>query len=260
MSVIEVQQLGSQEPARPRTANPAHPFHTLPFLHTLGHCKEDEEDQSADDSLSDELEELEAFCNCELLSVEALQGKICSIPPDAIHESSFFHDACENSTVSLEVVNYLLEKFPGAAGASTCEYCPNGETVAYPLHLACYNKNCPRSVIALLMKKNTYALGHLCIVHDGVPSSGFDDVQGVPLHYYLARESNIDIDVVRMLVEAYPDALTTADDTGFTPLHILLCNPNIADMCDILQFLIEAEPSSLRMTCGFDEAPLHLAC
>ena len=88
-------------------------------------------------------------------------------------------------------------------------------------------------------------------------------MRGSPLHYYLARESNIDIDIVRMLVDAYRESLTTADDElGFTPLHTLLCSPNIADLCDALQFLIEMESDSLqapfRMTGGV-KCPFTLA-
>ena len=264
-------------PPLPRPGPPQPPTNPRPLSYntrtiTIGtlqmSVREEEEDQSAD-SL-EKLEKLEEICETDLLSLEALRNIISSIPSaDAIQNSYFFHDACNNAKVSLEIIEFLLETFPGAADA-TVQYGDDadGATVAYPLHLACRNEKCPNSVIELLMKKNTYALGHMCLVYNGVPSGGLYYVRGVPgyvegtpLHYYLSRKSNIDIDVVRMLVEVYPDALTTADDESkCTPLHTLVCNPNIAHLCDVLQFIVETEPDSLRMIGGYDEVPLHLAC
>ena len=165
---------------------------------------DDEQKQKAAavDSL---VEKLEEFCSSDELSLNALRDKIRSIPVDALQNSYFFHDACNNARVSLEIVEFLLENFPGAARA-TVQYGDDnvGATVAYPLHLACYNLQCPSSVIALLLKRNPSAISHLCIVEDGVPSGEYDGnyVMGLPLHYYLGRKSNIDIGIVRVLVDA----------------------------------------------------------
>ena len=41
------------------------------------------------------------------------------------------------------------------------------------------------------------------------------NVEGLPLHYYLARNSNIDIDIVKLLVEAYPQSLLVPGDNVY---------------------------------------------
>jgi len=161
----------------------------------------------------------------------------------------------------------LLDAFPWAADRTTGEIYRS-----HPLHLACRNASCSMSIIQLLAKKNPSALRHsssefcvtgpliyeaLMLVHRhndvGV------EVVGLPLHCYLGRRSNMDIDTVKILLDAYPEALTTAGETG-SPLHVLLANPSIADCCDIFQFLVEAAPSSLQMTDRHDRVPLHVAC
>ena len=37
-------------------------------------------------------------------------------------------------------------------------------------------------------------------------------IRGLPIHYYLARESNADLDTVKLLVEAHPEALLDNDN------------------------------------------------
>ena len=114
------------------------------------------------------------------------------------------------------------------------------------------------------MEKNPSALSHLCVIDEGVGKGDYNRdkyAEGLPLHYHLTRESNMDISTIKILVEAYPEALTTCDDdTRATPIHTLVCNPTIGELYDILQFLVEAEPSSLRLTDGNDRGPLHFAC
>lgn len=182
----------------------------------------------------------------------------------AIQNSSFLHRACLDKRVTLEVIEYLVDVFPEAAEILTDEFCPKKETNAYPLHLACYNENCPSSVIELLVKKNPEALSHLCIVEVGVRGEGDDGeeyVEGLPLHYYLSRESNRDFATVKLLVDAYRGALTTAgDESRFAPLHTLVCNPNEEDLYETAAFLVKTEPSSLRLTDRNDQVPLHIAC
>lgn len=64
-----------------------------------------------------------------------------------------------------------------------------------------------------------------------------------------------------MIVEAYPEALIVGDDKSkLTLMHNLLSNPNLSIMNKILQFIVETEPSSLRMTNVRDRVPLHVAC
>ena len=70
----------------------------------------------------------------------------------------------------------------------------------------------------------------------------------------------MDLDAVETLVEAYPEASTTCDDkTRVTPIHALVDNPTIGELYDAVQFLVETNPSSLRLTDGYGRVPLHVA-
>ena len=66
---------------------------------------------------------------------------------------------------------------------------------------------------------------------------------GLPPHYYLARTANFDLDTVKLLVMAHPEALATADvETKCTPIHAILINSNIGTMFDVVKFLVEKIP------------------
>lgn len=120
----------------------------------------------------------------------------------------------------------------------------------------CHNENFPSPLIELLVKANPSALRLLCKSHHN-----FTWTKRLPLHCYLYRTPNVDIDTVKMIVEAYPEALIVGDDKSkLTLMHNLLSNPNLSIMNKILQFIVETEPSSLRMTNVRDRVPLHVAC
>ena len=98
-------------------------------------------------------------------------------------------------------------------------------------------------MIDLLVKEHPRALGHFSLVGEespagiyGVPSGKFDgsNVHGSPIQYYLGRASNIDLDTVKILVQAHPKSLTIShDESEFLPIHTLLSNPNIDSLYDI---------------------------
>jgi len=138
---------------------------------------------------------------------------------------------------------------------------------AYALHFACYNEHCPDSVIELLMKFYPDALEHTSFLKEGVGlphiSDDWDETcaAGIPLHYYLSRASNVNIDTVKILVEASPESLVTADDERpCYPIHALVSNPNINNLQDILLYLLEVRPSSIRLLDWFSRTPLEVSC
>ena len=167
---------------------------------------------------------------------------------------NFIHEACGNKLVTLEIVQHLLEVFPDAAS----KFCtnrlkclgdyidpddPEKQDCAHPLHIACFNNDCPSSVIEFLVGKNAEALRHRCSFglpppDDPSETAWYDG--GLPLNCYVSRmsldrkeggeafwgerKSNVDLGTVEMLFNAYPDALTTANDAKQTPLHIILQN------------------------------------
>jgi len=82
---------------------------------------------------------------------------------------------------------------------------------------------------------------------------------GTPLHYYLSRTSNVDLDIVkRLLVNS--DILMSADQGNFSPIHILMNNKRIGDMFDVVKYLAESKPSSLLVKDEYGQTPLHFAC
>lgn len=82
------------------------------------------------------LEELNDICGSDLLSLDDVRDKLnptfydnnnryaileedeVTIPPRVVHHSPFFHRACMNEKVTLEIVKCLLDYFPDAGSAS----------------------------------------------------------------------------------------------------------------------------------------------
>ena len=145
------------------------------------------------------------------------------------------------------------------------------------MHLACYNSECPNSVVKLLVEKAQRskgdrdfppALEHLSVIHEGrhvkgVPCGDYDgsDVQGLPLHYYLSRKENIDINIVKLLLYSHPQSLKTCDEESeLTPLHVLFYNQNIGNLYDIVEYLVDYDNLNLVSKGGYGATPLHLAC
>ena len=211
--------------------------------------------------------ELYDLCKSDDLSLDALQEKISLLGRHIIRKACdeecpflflFFHQACWNKRITLDIINYLLTMFPRAGNAfiRAEDYAYHG-TKASALHYSCYNEYCPDSVIELLVKKHpelSKANGVFWINNN-------NRVEGLPLHCYLMRNSNIDIETVEILVEAFPTALTMA--TAYhssTTLQLVLSHPNINEILDIIMYLLESEPSSIHKTDGLGRTPLHVVC
>ena len=208
------------------------------------------------DGLEQLMDELVEICESEDLSIESLQAKIKLLPSQTLsssyehHYSSrpFFHMACMNTNVTLEIIEYLLDAFPLVDNLSTSYLCEEGTTKSYALHCACYNNHCPNEVVELLVKNNSVALNHFCLVWDGISDQYDNDgynIRGLPLHYYLARKSNEDIDTVKMLVEACPQTLMAVIEFSLPTIHVALSNKNINidDLRDIIIFFLGQEQS-----------------
>ena len=218
------------------------------------------------DSILAELDHT-SCCGSDIKACRLLEEKVSVLSPTVMHESSFIHQVCMLENVTSEIVQYLIDIFPDAAkmGSDLIGY--GSIKKAYALHFACYNEHCPDSVIELLMKCYPDALEHISFLKEGVGlphiSDDWDDkcAAGLPLHYYLSRASNISINMVKMLVEASPESLATADDERpCYPIHALLSNPNINNLHDILLYLLEFRPSSIRLLDWFSRTPLQVSC
>jgi len=200
------------------------------------------------------------------ISFSALLEKIVDLPRYVIRESTFVHRAIAimSKKTPLEFMEHIINAFPDEVSRSSGLFCPHGRTQSYLLHLACYNEHCPTSIINLLIEKYPDALGHFCVVERGVKVHGHEYAQwkGLPLHYYLSREKNIDIDTVKMLVEAYPQAMLTSSDDSMqsTPIHVVVSNSNIKNKCEIITSLLDSEPSSVRYIDAWGRTLLARIC
>jgi len=172
-----------------------------------------------------------------LLREEISQLSVGDITQAVYNKHPFLHEICKNKNVTLEMVEYVLGVFPGVASWKTDALDYKKRTEAYPLHYACWNEHCPDSVIKLLLEQYAAAINQLSIVETGVLAG---NVKGLPLHYYMARTSNIDIDIVKLLVEAYPQSLMIADETWpCYPIHVAAQNDsNPDDMLGIIEYLL----------------------
>ena len=226
------------------------------------------------DEHSSWVEHFEQFCASDELSLKRMKRMTSEIFVHHVMSdfefSPFFFLVCMNKNVTVKIIRHLLNKFRYIdGGIGLVNVCMDMEMIderlemdsAYPIHLACLNEDCPGDVIILLMEKgDTYALTHLCF--KGEESfKYFNDVGGTPLHFYLGRKTNVEVDVVKKFLSLDPNALSMADDeTRCTPMHTLMGNENLGTMRDVLQYLVETNPTSCRLTDTYNQLPLHVAC
>lgn len=205
----------------------------------------------------------ESFCGSNSLSLEEIMERMTSedINLDDFEYSTFLHVVCMNKNVTLEIVDYLLHLVPQAAAVCMdMVERDEGISLAFPIHLACLNEYCPASVILLLLDNSPdEALYHLCFKAETFRYG--EAIGGLPLHFYLAREKNVDLDIVKKLLTG-PGALLTADnETKCTPMHTLMWNrKNLGAMFDVCKFLVETNPTCLHATDTSNQIPLHIAC
>ena len=236
------------------------------------------DDNEYDDSvIFDELDELCDYCISDELTLSTLQEKVKSFvvkfPLHQIRYQNFplLHIACLSKRVTLDIVEYMLAAFPGVVRTESEDesaYDIDGDSVdtykKFPLHCACYNQYCPSSIISLLIERYPNALEHFApcgYLFNVSVYDEHDNIEGLPLHYYVARETNVDIDTIKMLLEAYPQAMVVDDEMYFTPLHAIVSGPNenINSLLHIINYLIEVEPSCVRTVDKFERTPLLLA-
>ena len=64
--------------------------------------------------------------------------------------------------------------------------------------------------------------------------------------------------IIRLLLEYFPDAASTADEDGRSPLHRACFNPNVTP--NIAQILLDTAPQSVRSVTNNGAMPLHYLC
>ena len=104
-------------------------------------------------------QKLEHECKSDSISLENLKEMTRLIPLNFVSGTSFFHQACANKNVTLEIIEFLLDFHPDAPTMEVTETAGSYKRFrGFPLHVACRNQHCPTSVIKLLFKIHPLAL------------------------------------------------------------------------------------------------------
>ena len=109
--------------------------------------------------MEEDLQQLENFCLSDALTLDSLQKEIGRVFRALQNrtDAPFLHLICMNKRVTLEIVQYMLHNFPGAIKDDISTISPTRQKEqelddALPLHIACYNEDCPDEVIKFLME------------------------------------------------------------------------------------------------------------
>ena len=204
-------------------------------------------------SLTDDrtlVHDLEQFCSSSLLTLTELKTKMDIIPRRCLNDSNFFHRVCSNEVVTNEIITYLFDEF--ACALYKKANIPELDCIALPLHFACWNRSCPNSAIECLLSNNNDAARFmLCAEANGARD------RALPLHLYLLRTKNTNVDIVKRLAECNPGSLLSGPEPA---IFTVLDNPNIGNMLDILKYIVNTEPSAIDKTVKEGMSPLSVAC
>jgi ankyrin repeat protein len=146
------------------------------------------------------------------------------------------HQACSDPHVTVQTIQGILAESPD-------EVCvPDGER-CLPIHIAC------RSGASVDVIR--------CLAQDWPESLCWTNKGGsLPLHTACSNKASVT--VVQYLVSMLPNATGIANHYGWLPLH---CACTYGASSDVIQLLIQSNDKSSRMaTYGQGDYPLHLAC
>jgi ankyrin repeat protein len=137
---------------------------------------------------------------------------------------------------SIEVLRYLLRQRPNA----TAELDAWGKT---PLACACADP--------------TVAVETMEFLIDGSAISTPDRAGMFPLHIAAANNASQTIEILQILLEEWPAAITETDRNGRLPIHAACTNPRIS--VAVLEFIGKAYPQGYKTFDKYGNLPLHLA-
>lgn len=194
------------------------------------------------------------FCQSDdLISLSELRQKVETIQPSESVGTQLLRQVCLNKKVTLNVVEYLMNLYPEAIKQDIV----NG---SHLLHLACGNEMCPSSIVKLLLSKYPEAIK-------------IEGNWGLPLHIILKRSTTerprsgtnrsdvkenivIDLEVVKILRDAYPEALETRDNRERnTPLFLACRRDDIS--LELVKILMGQDNQCVEITNIAERLPLH---
>lgn len=139
------------------------------------------------------------------ISIEELQNEVNQISKYTVKrvlkQSDALHHVCTKKGVTVEIIEYLLSISPDIRLDDTSTRFGDVQSwsnrnkivsMTYPLHLACANKNCPNSVIELLLNKTPEVCSNMSIISKSSYNKitdyldEGDDMWGMPISFYLA--------------------------------------------------------------------------
>lgn len=170
---------------------------------------------------------------------ELIRGNLSEEVDD---DTTLLHYVCYNRHVTLDIVQYLVSLYPEAIEVVT-------DRKWLPLHRACNNPACPDNVVEYLISLYPEALS-VSWPH-----------AGLPLHCLLSRHTREDephplnLNLVRKLVEAYPEALINQDNHSTN--SPLMCAVGREDVSlDLVRLLVDPELLVLGMGGGYNEGDI----
>jgi hypothetical protein len=146
------------------------------------------------------------------------------------------HFASMNDSVSLQVVEYLVEQFPDAVKTTTADG-------RLPLHLVCKSEAVSLALVQYLVEQWP----------DAVKMA--DQAGNLPLHLVSLNKS-ASSEIVQYLVKQWPDAVKMADKAGNFALHLVSLNKSASP--EIVQYLVKQWPDAVKMADKAGDLPLHL--
>lgn len=151
------------------------------------------------------------------------------------------HEAIENGA-SFEVLQQLVTSFPESLAISD-EY---GNT---PLHRAC-------------VYFDNYSFGlqvyKLLLSPEAVRSRNYN--RCLPLHIYVDAERELNLEVVTLLVDAYPESVKAVQNDLRMPLHVVLRSQAAQVNLPVITYLAKKCPQAVRQSRMDCQTPLHVAC
>ena len=94
--------------------------------------------------------------------------------------------------------------------------------------------------------------------HGLAPNNNHDYVDGYDFFLRACKNKRVTEEIIRYLLEYFPDAASATNEVGWSPLHYAFCNKNVT--LNIIQVLIDAAPDSVRSVSKKGFMPLHNLC
>ena len=136
-----------------------------------------------------------------------------------------------------------ITKYPDKLKETVCINLYSRKTNSYPLHYLCKKKETPVALVQAFVS----------IAPEAVKST--DSVFGnLPIH--IACRSDLPIQAIQILIDAFPESLVATDNEGNLPLHLACFMSSPA----VIKLLAQQNTLALKKKNKKRQTPLHMAC